>query len=90
MRYAVIGGGVAGVCCVEELCQSVQPADEALFVSASTVLKGAKTVLKVTNRIEEVQSKTGCIAMLMHKSGKLACIHCQHCQHCHIVQFQGD
>lgn len=39
MRYAVIGGGVAGVCCVEELCQSVQPADEALFVSASTVLK---------------------------------------------------
>lgn len=38
MRHVVIGGGIAGVCCVEELCR-LRPNDSITLVSSSTVLK---------------------------------------------------
>jgi len=38
MRYVVVGGGVAGVCCAEELCR-LCPQDSVALVSAGTVLK---------------------------------------------------
>lgn len=38
MRHVVIGGGIAGVCCAEELCR-LAPSDEVVLVSASPVLK---------------------------------------------------
>jgi NADPH-dependent 2,4-dienoyl-CoA reductase/sulfur reductase-like enzyme len=38
MRYVIIGGGIAGVCCVEELCR-LRPADTVTLISSSTVLK---------------------------------------------------
>ena len=38
MRHVVIGGGIAGVCCCEELCR-LAPGDEVVLVSASPVLK---------------------------------------------------
>lgn len=37
-RYVVIGGGIGGVCCVEELCR-LCPTDQVTLISASTVLK---------------------------------------------------
>lgn len=40
MRYVVVGGGVAGVCCAEELCR--------LCPEASVTLVSADRVLKVT------------------------------------------
>lgn len=40
MRYVVLGGGVAGVSCAEELCRITDPrADTVTLVSPSTVLK---------------------------------------------------
>jgi hypothetical protein len=38
MRHVIIGGGIAGVCCVEELCR-IAPEDTVVLISASTVLK---------------------------------------------------
>ena len=38
MKIVVIGGGVAGVCCAEELCR-LRPQDSVALVSASRVLK---------------------------------------------------
>lgn len=38
MRLVVVGGGVAGVCCAEELCR-LRPGDEVALVSADRVLK---------------------------------------------------
>lgn len=38
MKHVVIGGGIAGVCCVEELCR-LQPSHEVTLISSSTVLK---------------------------------------------------
>lgn len=40
MRYVVVGGGVAGVCCVEELCR-LCPDDSVVLVSAAKVLKAS-------------------------------------------------
>eukprot|EP00878_Enallax_costatus_P027476 GHUV01029593.1.p1 GENE.GHUV01029593.1~~GHUV01029593.1.p1 ORF type:complete len:145 (+),score=18.13 GHUV01029593.1:225-659(+) len=53
MRHVVIGGGIAGVCCVEELCR-LQPSHKVTLISSSTVLKGVDTVIKITKTIEEV------------------------------------
>jgi glycine/D-amino acid oxidase-like deaminating enzyme len=41
-QYVVVGGGVAGVCCAEELCRLLSP-DE-----ATVVLVAATDVVKVT------------------------------------------
>ena len=41
MRFVVVGGGVAGVCCAEELCR-LRPQDEVTLVSASRVLKASQ------------------------------------------------
>lgn len=38
MKYLVLGGGVAGVCCAEELCR-LCPTDEVTIVSAYRTLK---------------------------------------------------
>jgi hypothetical protein len=38
--YVVLGGGVAGVACVEELCRVGNPGDRITLVSASTTVKG--------------------------------------------------
>ena len=38
MRYLVLGGGIAGVCCAEELCK-LCPHDEIELVSSDKTLK---------------------------------------------------
>ena len=40
MKFVIIGGGVAGVCCAEELCR-LCPADEVVLVSADRTLKAS-------------------------------------------------
>jgi len=39
MRYLVIGGGISGVCCAEELCRLSSPSDSVTLVAAGRVLK---------------------------------------------------
>lgn len=40
MRFVVVGGGIAGICCTEELCRlAAKPTDEVVLVSASSTLK---------------------------------------------------
>lgn len=38
MKIVVVGGGVSGVCCIEELCR-LGPQHEITLVSASSILK---------------------------------------------------
>jgi glycine/D-amino acid oxidase-like deaminating enzyme len=38
MRYVVLGGGIAGVCCAEELCKLCYD-DEVVLVSSHKTLK---------------------------------------------------
>ena len=38
MHFVVIGGGIAGVCCAEELCR-LAPSDHIILVSADRTLK---------------------------------------------------
>lgn len=39
MKYVVIGGGIAGICCTEELCRLAKPDDSVVLISAASVLK---------------------------------------------------
>ena len=55
MRFVVVGGGVAGVCCAEELCR-LRPDDSVTLVSASRVLKASGAVLLLVVLIPVVQA----------------------------------
>ena len=39
MKYLVIGGGIAGVCCTEELCRLSKASDSITLITAGSVLK---------------------------------------------------
>lgn len=39
MKYLVIGGGIAGVCCTEELCRLSKESDSITLITAGSVLK---------------------------------------------------
>eukprot|EP01023_Acetabularia_acetabulum_P061912 TRINITY_DN7535_c0_g1_i2.p1 TRINITY_DN7535_c0_g1~~TRINITY_DN7535_c0_g1_i2.p1 ORF type:complete len:429 (-),score=89.81 TRINITY_DN7535_c0_g1_i2:405-1658(-) len=54
MKFVVIGGGIGGVCCVEELCR-ISPDDSITLISASTILKGVGSVVKHTDNLEEFE-----------------------------------
>eukprot|EP01024_Parvocaulis_polyphysoides_P057179 TRINITY_DN6072_c2_g1_i2.p1 TRINITY_DN6072_c2_g1~~TRINITY_DN6072_c2_g1_i2.p1 ORF type:complete len:495 (-),score=102.85 TRINITY_DN6072_c2_g1_i2:217-1701(-) len=54
MKFVVIGGGIGGVCCVEELCR-IQPEDSVTLISASTILKGVGNVVRHTDNLEEFE-----------------------------------
>lgn len=53
MRFVVVGGGVAGVCCAEELCR-VRPQDSVTLVAADRVLKGVSVVVRLSRTLEEL------------------------------------
>lgn len=56
MRYVVVGGGVSGVCCAQELrrvCRS--PDDVVTIVTATNTVKKVKTVTQYTRNIEEIE-----------------------------------
>ncbi|WIA12757.1 hypothetical protein OEZ85_006392 [Tetradesmus obliquus] len=65
MRHVVIGGGIAGVCCVEELCR-LAPSDDVVLISSSAVLKGVDAVIKITKTIEEVLVAEKDLTSLQH------------------------
>ncbi|GIL42910.1 hypothetical protein Vafri_741 [Volvox africanus] len=71
MRYVVIGGGIAGVCCALELARCLQhephrddeprfaditsETDEVILVSSSSVIKGVREVARLSRLVEELQ-----------------------------------
>ncbi|KAK3277346.1 hypothetical protein CYMTET_14636 [Cymbomonas tetramitiformis] len=54
MKFVVLGGGVAGVCCAEELCE-IRPEDHVTLISVSDLVKGVDNVVHVSKFIEEFQ-----------------------------------
>ena len=48
----VVGGGIAGVSCAEELA-ALCPDDHVTLVSASAVLKGATNVVRLTEHLDD-------------------------------------
>ncbi|KAK9860342.1 hypothetical protein WJX84_006237 [Apatococcus fuscideae] len=53
-RLVVVGGGIAGVCCAEELCKLCAD-DPVLLVSASSTIKGVDNIVKHTKTVEEFE-----------------------------------
>ena len=52
MRYVVIGGGIAGVCCTEELCRLSKSSYRVTLIAAGRVLKvGSGSVMGMNVRI---------------------------------------
>lgn len=52
-RLVVVGGGIAGVCCAQELAR-LFVAHTITLVAAGDVLKESSSVMKITNSLEEV------------------------------------
>jgi hypothetical protein len=61
----IIGGGISGVCCAEELLRLTSRADDSdpnpchnkiriILISASETLKEVKSIMKITNSLEEI------------------------------------
>lgn len=42
-HFVVVGGGVAGVACVEELCRVCEPEARVTLISASLIVKGVRS-----------------------------------------------
>ena len=56
MKYVVVGGGIAGVCCAEELCR-LAPDDQITLLSSDTVLKVRELLqANVTSNVHHVSS----------------------------------
>ncbi|CAL5219619.1 g1491 [Coccomyxa viridis] len=55
MKYLVIGGGIAGVCCTEELCRLSKESDSITLITAGSVLKGVSNVVRITHNIESFE-----------------------------------
>ncbi len=53
MHVVVVGGGVAGVTCAEEVAR-LSPTARVTLVSASSVLKGITSRVRLTARLEEL------------------------------------
>lgn len=53
MRHVVIGGGIGGVCCAEELRRLAPAGDEVVLVAASRLLKGVAGVVRLSPHVEE-------------------------------------
>ncbi|KAK9817209.1 hypothetical protein WJX72_011100 [[Myrmecia] bisecta] len=54
MKHVVVGAGIAGVCCAEELCR-LAPNDSVVLVASSTVLKGVGNVIRYSKNLEEFE-----------------------------------
>ena len=52
-RFCVIGGGIAGVCCAQELSR-LNPTEQIVLVSATDCLREATAVMKLTSNLEEL------------------------------------
>jgi len=50
-RFLVVGGGVAGVTCAEELC-SLNPSYRVTLVSSSSSARGVSNYLKLSHALE--------------------------------------
>lgn len=60
MRHVVIGGGIAGVCCVEELCR-LQPSHEVTLISSSTILKVRAVLDKLQTNCKYIADDIGIV-----------------------------
>jgi thioredoxin reductase len=55
VRYIVIGGGIAGVCCAQEIARlKKHDSIEVVIITATELLKESAGVMKITNHLEEV------------------------------------
>ena len=52
-RFCVIGGGIAGVCCAQELSR-LNPTQQIVLVSATDCLREATAIMKLTSNLEEL------------------------------------
>ncbi len=53
--YAVIGGGIAGVSCVESLAFSASEGSTIYLISSSDTIKGIKNLVKYSDHIESFE-----------------------------------
>jgi NADPH-dependent 2,4-dienoyl-CoA reductase/sulfur reductase-like enzyme len=55
VRYIVVGGGIAGVCCAQEIARlKKHDSIEVVIITATELLKESAGVMKITNHLEEL------------------------------------
>ena len=69
-KFVVIGGGIAGVCCAEELCQ-LCPEDMVTLITASDVVKAVTNWKQVGKVMETFDVQERCIAVWKQKPSNL-------------------
>jgi hypothetical protein len=66
----VVGGGVAGVCCTEELASLCSAADEVLLISATSSVKGVSGHVRLTNTLDVFDVKQRPLSSLVALKSK--------------------
>lgn len=69
-KFVVIGGGIAGVCCAEELCQ-LCPEDMVTLITASDVVKAVSNWKQVGKVMETFDVQERCIHGWKQKASNL-------------------
>ena len=71
-RYLVVGGGVAGVSCAEELCRA-NPAASITLLSSCTSFRGVTNYVKLTDVLETFDVEDIAHSTLQSKHPNLSC-----------------
>ena len=71
-HFVVIGGGVAGVSCAEELCR-VAPTSSITLISSSTSARGIANYVKVTDALESFDVEEVSLSSLQSRHPNLQC-----------------
>ena len=72
VRYLVVGGGVAGVSCAEELCR-VDPTASVTLVSGSSSARGVTNFVKLTDALESFDVEDVALSVLQSRHDNLKC-----------------
>ena len=70
-KYLVIGGGIAGVCCAEELCRLVEEEDEVTLITSSDVVKAVTNWKQIGKVMETFDVREKPLHSWIPKSSKL-------------------
>lgn len=72
-RYLVVGGGVAGTSCVDELCR-VDPTASVTLISGSGSTRGVTNYVKLTDALESFDVEDVALSTLQERYPNLRCV----------------
>lgn len=75
-HYIVIGGGVAGVTCAQELCRLCSKDDQVVLISSQKVVKKAVVVETISDTLEDVRLIVGKGEEILGGSDSIQYVNC--------------